>query len=81
MPHHHMQHVRNVGPILFAHNENIAHVMPCVTAPAATSCMHCAAHAAGKLATLIICGMPGITYGRAVHTGQMIFIKINRLTF
>ena len=35
-----MQHVRNVGPILFALNENIAHIMPCVTACAVTSCMH-----------------------------------------
>ena len=36
---------------------------------------------AGKPATLIICGMPGITYGHAVRAGQMIFIKNNRLTF
>ena len=27
------------------HNENIAHVMPCGTAHAMTSCAHCAAHA------------------------------------
>ena len=31
-----MQHARNVGPILFMHNENIAHVMPHVTAHAVT---------------------------------------------
>ena len=37
MPHHHMQHARNVGPILFTHDENIAHVIPCVTACAVTS--------------------------------------------
>ena len=36
---------------------------------------------AGKLATLIICGMPGITYGHAIHASQTIFIKINCLTF
>ena len=50
MPCHHVQHTRNVGPILFAHNENIAHVMPCVTARAVTSCMHhaaCAGRQAG----------------------------------
>ena len=36
---------------------------------------------AGKLATLCICGMPGITYGCAVRASQTIFIKINCLTF
>ena len=36
---------------------------------------------AGKPATLIVRGMPGITYGRAIHAGQTIFIKNNRLTF
>ena len=39
-----MQHAPNVGPILLACMENIAHVMPRVTARAVTSCMHCAAH-------------------------------------
>ena len=81
MPCHHVQHARNVGPILFAHNENIAHVMPRVTAQAVMSCAHHVACTAGKPATLIIRGTPGITYGRAIRTGQMIFIKINRLTF
>ena len=45
MPHHHTQHMRNVGPNLFVQNENIAHVMPCGTAQAMTSCMHHTAHA------------------------------------
>ena len=36
---------------------------------------------AGKPAALIICGMPGITYGHAVRAGQTIFIKNNCLTF
>ena len=40
-----MQQARNVGPNLFACNENIAHIMPHVTACAMTSCMHRAAHA------------------------------------
>ena len=40
-----MQHARNMGPILFACNENIAHVMPHVTARAVTSCAHRAVHA------------------------------------
>ena len=31
MPHHHMQHVQNVGPNLFVRNENITHVMRCGT--------------------------------------------------
>ena len=45
MPYHHMQHVRNVGPNLFAHNETNAYIMPHVTAHAVTSCTHHAAHA------------------------------------
>ena len=45
MPHHHMQHVQNVGPNLFAHNENSAYVMPHVTACAVMSCMHHVVHA------------------------------------
>ena len=36
---------------------------------------------AGKPATLCIRGMPGITYGHSLCTSQMIFIKINYLTF
>ena len=66
MPRHHVQHAQNVGPILFARNENIAHVMPCVTACAVMSCAHCTACAC-KPAALIIRGVPGITYGCAVH--------------
>ena len=34
-----------MGPILFAHNENTAHVMPRVTAHAMTSCAHRAVRA------------------------------------
>ena len=34
-----------MGPNLFMHNENSAYIMPHVTACAATSCMHHAAHA------------------------------------
>ena len=45
MPCHHMQHVQKMGPILFAHNENIAHIMSHVTAFAVTSCAHHVAHA------------------------------------
>ena len=44
MPHHHVQHAQNVGPILFAHNENSAYIMPHVTAHAVTSCTHRPAH-------------------------------------
>ena len=46
----------------------ISHIMPHVTAHAVMSCAHHTAHA-GKLATLIICGAPGITYGHAVCAG------------
>ena len=44
MPHHHMQHTQNVGPILFTRNENTAHIMPRVTARAVMSCAHHASH-------------------------------------
>ena len=76
MPRLHIQHVQNVGPILFTRIENIAHVMPCVTACAVTSCAQ-----TGKPAALIIYGTPRITYGRAVHASQTIFTKNNHLTF
>ena len=36
---------------------------------------------AGKLATQIIHGMPGFTYGCAIRAGRTIFIKNNHLTF
>ena len=44
MPHHHVQHKRNVGPDLFVRNENITHVMPRGTARAMTSCAHRMVH-------------------------------------
>ena len=40
MPCHHMQHGQKVGPILFARNENIAHIMPHVTTCAVMSYVH-----------------------------------------
>ena len=79
MPHHHVQHAQNVWPILFARNENIAHIMPHVTVCAVMSCMHRAACACRQA------GHPNytwqFTYGHAVRASQMIFIKINHLTF
>ena len=45
MPCHHVQHAQKVGPNLFAHNENSAYIMPCVTTHAVTSCMHHTVHA------------------------------------
>ena len=45
MPCHHVQHAQNVGPNLFACNENSAYIMPRVTTCAVTSCMHRVAHA------------------------------------
>ena len=81
MPCHHAQHVPNVGPILFARNENIAHVMPRVTARAVTSCAIARHMHAGTPAILIKCGVPEITYGHAVCASRPIFIKNNRLTF
>ena len=70
-----------MGPILFAHNENIAHIMPCVTTCAVTSCAHRVAHARRQAGHPNYTWRPGITYGRAVHTSQTIFIKNNRCTF
>ena len=78
MPHHHVQHAQNAGPILFTCKENIAYIMPHVNARHACIVQH--AHA-GKLATLCIRGVPGITYGCAICAGQRISMKINRLTF
>ena len=45
MPRHHAQHAQNVGPNLFAQNENNAYVMPCVTTCAVMSCVHHMVHA------------------------------------
>ena len=45
MPCHHVQHAQNVGPNLFACNENHAYIMPRVTACAVMSCMHHTVHA------------------------------------
>ena len=81
MPRHHAPHTPYVGPILLLHDENTAYVMPRGTAHAVTSCTHQAARAHWTPAILIKCGVPEITYGRAVHASQTIFIKINRLTF
>ena len=44
MPHHHMQHAQNVGPNVFACNENSAYVIPHATTHAVTSCTHRAVH-------------------------------------
>ena len=56
-------------------------IYSCTMRTLPTSCHIMQRMHAGKLATLCICGMPGITYGCAIHTSQMIFIKINHLTF
>ena len=45
MPHHHTQHVQNIGPNLFVCNENNAYVMPHVTAHAVTACAYHVTHA------------------------------------
>ena len=70
MPRHHVQHAQNVGPILFAHNENsdVMHALhgTCMQASRQPLCKH---------------GAPEITDGHAICTSRMIFIKINSLTF
>ena len=45
MPHHHVQHVQNMGPNLFMCHENTASVMTCVTTHAVMSCVHRTVHA------------------------------------
>ena len=70
-----------MGPILFARNENIAHVMPRVTAHAMTSCVHHMAGANRQAGHPNYTWHAGFTYGHAVCASRMIFIKINRLTF
>ena len=81
MPRHHAPHAPNVGPILFARNANIAHVMPRVTARAVTSCAHFAARARRQAGRPNYTWRAGITYGHAVQASQTIYIKNNRLTF
>ena len=44
MPCHHVHHTQNVGPNIFACNENSAFIMPHVTIHAVTSCVHHMAH-------------------------------------
>ena len=61
-------------------NENSAYVMPHFTAHAVTPCIVQCPHT-GKPAALCIHGTPEITYGHAVRASQVIFIKINCLTF
>ena len=80
MPHHHAQHMQNMGPNLFAHNENSAYVMPRVTACAVMSCTHRVAHAR-RQASCPMYTWPEITYGHAMHASQMIIHKTNHLTF
>ena len=70
-----------MGPNLFARNENIAHVMPRVTARAVTSCVHRATRARRQAGRPNIRGAPEITYGRAVRASRTIYDKNNRLTF
>ena len=73
MPHHHVQHTRNVGPILFAHNENTAHVMPHVTARAVTSCMHCVAHTRRQA------GHPNYTWRARIYLWTCRLRKLNNI--
>ena len=81
MPCHHMQHAQNMGPNVFACNENSAYVMPCVTTCGMTSCAHAQHMHAGTPAALCKCGTPEITYGHAIHDCQTISIKINHHIF
>ena len=61
--------MQNVGPNLFVCNENSAYIMPFVV----MSCTH--RTVCGKLAALYICGVPGITYGHAIHASQTIYLS------
>ena len=70
-----------MGPILFARNENIAHVMPRVTACAVTSCAHHAARARRQAGRPKYTWRARNTYGRAVRSSQTIYNINNCLTF
>ena len=68
MPCHYAQHVRNVGPNLFVHNENHAYVMPHVTTCAVTSCVHHVSHTRRQAGCPYVnVGAPEITYEHAAH--------------
>ena len=62
MPCHHAQHTQNVGPNLFAHNENSAYVMPHVTVHPVTSWMHHMEQACRQAGHPMYMWMPEITY-------------------
>ena len=79
MPRHHTQHVLNVGPNLFVHNENSAYVMPYVTAHAVMSCTHHMAHACRQASPYVYVAWQKL-HGHSICTSQTIFIKINHLT-
>ena len=70
-----------MGSILFARNENIAHVKPRVTARAVTSCAHRAARARRRAGHPKYTWRAKITYGCAVRASRPTPMKINRLTF
>ena len=73
MPRHHVQHARNVGPILFARNENIAHVMPHVTARAVTSCVHRVVRACRQA------GCPNYTWRTRIYLWTGHLHKLNNI--
>ena len=73
MPRHHVQHMQNVGPILFVHNENIAHIIPCVTACAVTSCAHRATHACRQA------GRPNYTWHARIYLWTCRLHKLNNI--
>ena len=81
MPRHHAPLAPDVGPILFARDENIAHVMPRVTARAVTSCAHRTACARRRAGHLKYTWRAKITFLRAVRTSRPTSMKINCLPF
>ena len=60
-----------MGPILFARNENIAHVMPRATAHAVKSCVHHAAHARKQA------GHPNYTWCARIYLWTCRLRKLN----
>ena len=69
MPRHHEEHARDMGPIYLHTMRTLptsCHMLPHMQRRHACIAWH--VHA-GKPATLIICGVPGFTYGHAIHTG------------
>ena len=81
MPHHHAQHVQNVGPNLFTCNENHAYVMPCVTACAVMSCVHYAAHTQASRHPYVYMSLQKLLMGMPFTAAELYLSKLTTSHF